>query len=314
MLAVQIAECFDLLGGGRPESSAETASDLIEAGAGNGRLARDVLDALSRERPDVHSRLRVHLTELSAPARAAHREMLGPHAAMLAGTSERLPRGLTGVLYANELLDALPVHVVVSRRDGLREVFVDEKGGLFVEIEALPSTPELEAYLDRAGIRLQAGGRAEISLAADRWIRDASSALNRGFLILIDYGHEATELYSGSHATGTLMTFAAHRAEGRAGAWLREPGQRDITSHVDLTSVRLAAEQSGLTTLGITDQTYFLLGLGMAERLDLDVRRTSQAKTLLLPGGLGSTHKVMIFGRSVGRPRLKGLSYRIRVT
>jgi len=79
----------------------------------------------------------------------------------------------------------------------------------------------------------------------------------------------------------------------------------------DLTMVRMSAERAGFTTLGITDQTYFLMGLGLLER---GARRINQAKTLMLPGGLGSTHKVMIFGKGVGRPALKGLSYRVRVT
>jgi SAM-dependent MidA family methyltransferase len=305
MLAVQVAECLDLVG---------VPSTLVEAGAGNARLARDVLDALARERPDLYSKTQLHLSERSAGARDEQRDVLGPHAARLTGSDDHLPRDLTGVIYANELVDALPVHVVVMRRDGLREIFVIEKDGVLAEIEQPPSTPELHAYLERVGIRLQPGGRAEINLAAERWISGVSGALERGFLILIDYGHEAAELYSGSHATGTLTTFAAHRAEDRAGAWLLDPGERDITSHVDLTSVRLAAERAGMTTLGITDQTYFLLGLGIADRLDQRLSRTGQAKTLLLPGGLGSTHKVMIFGKAIGRPSLKGLSYRVRVT
>jgi SAM-dependent MidA family methyltransferase len=305
MLAVQIAECLDLL---------EAPSALVEAGAGNARLARDVLDALSRERPDLYARTQLHLSERSGCARDEQRAVLGPHAAKLTGSDGELPRDVTGVIYANELFDALPVHLVVMGRDGLREVFVTEKDGVLIEAEQPPSTPELQAYLDRVGAHLQPGGRAEINLAAERWMATAARAFERGFLILIDYGHEADELYSGSHATGTLTTFAAHRAEDRAGAWLRDPGERDITSHVDLTSVRLAAERAGLTTLGITDQTYFLLGLGIADRLDERFSRTGQAKTLLLPGGLGSTHKVMIFGKAIGRPSLKGLSYRIRVT
>jgi SAM-dependent MidA family methyltransferase len=208
------------------------------------------------------------------------------------------------------------------REGGLREIFVGEKDRALFEIEGTPSTPALQAYLDRAGITLERGGRAEINLAADDWIAGAARQIDRGFLLLVDYGHEAAELFSGSHATGTLMTFSSHRASSRAADWLHEPGERDITSHVDLTAVRMSAERAGLTTLGITDQTYFLLGLGLLERVGASLSqtpqgagsRTNQAKTLMLPGGLGSTHKVMIFGKAVGQPALKGLSYRVRVT
>lgn len=311
LLAVQIAECFDHL---RP--GPQVPLDLVEAGASDGRLARDVLDALERERPDLYGLTRVTLVERSPMGGKAQAASLERHARKLrngSGTASQtdLPGGTVGVVYANELLDALPVHIVVMRGDGLKEVFVDERDGELVEIEAAPSTPALQAYLDRGRIDLQPGGRAEINLAADRWIASAGDKIDRGFLVLIDYGHEAAELYSGSHATGTLTTFSSHRAALRTSEWLADPGERDITSHVDLTAAKLSAERAGFTTLGITDQTYFLLGLGLLDRAG---QRINQAKTLMLPGGLGSTHKVMIFGKGVGLLSLKGLSYRVRVT
>jgi SAM-dependent MidA family methyltransferase len=332
LLAVQIAECLDLLASGlRPPASEEQAPrtrhqaplDLIEAGAGNGRLARDVLDAVAAERPELYDLVRVRLVERSEAARAQQVETLGPHAARLAARDAALQEGVTGVVYANELLDAMPVHVVVMRGDELREIYVGERDGSLVEIEGAPSTPALQAYLNRAGVTLAPNGRAEINLAAEDWMAAAGRAIARGFLILVDYGHEAAELFSGSHAAGTLMTFARHRAGSSGADWLREPGARDITSHVDLTSVRAAAERAGFTALGITDQTYFLLGLGLTNRIGsgvasafsrTNINRINQAKTLMMPGGLGSTHKVMIFGKAVGQPRLKGLSYRERVT
>jgi SAM-dependent MidA family methyltransferase len=321
LLAVQIAECFDYLSAdhGAPGPKPQAPLDLVEAAAGDGRLARDVLDALERERPDLYQRTRMTLVERSGRATVAQAETLQHHARQLragprseSATRTELPGGAVGVVYANELLDALPVHVVLMRREGLKEIFVDDENGTLVEIEGAPSTPALQAYLDRGGIALEPGGRAEINLAADDWIVAAGQKIERGFLVLIDYGHEARELFSGSHATGTLTTFAGHRAASRTSEWLREPGEQDITSHVDLTAVRLAAEHVGFTTLGITDQTYFLLGLGLLEHAG--AHRTNQAKTLMLPGGLGSTHKVMIFGKGVGQPALKGLSYRVRVT
>jgi len=331
LLAVQIAECFDCLSRDpqAPTPEPQAPIDLVEAGAGDGRLARDILNALERERPDLYARIRVRLVERSPEATLAQGETLGPHAQRLrrgdgSGTSNRaaLPDGVVGVVYGNELMDAFPVHIVVMREGGLREIYVGEKDGALLEIEGAPSTPALQAYLDRVGITLAQGGRAEINLAAGDWIDAAARRIDRGFLVLIDYGHEAAELFSGSHATGTLMTFSSHRASSRAADWLHEPGERDITSHVDMTTVRMSAERAGLTTLGITDQTYFLLGLGLLERVGSSPSqtphgagsRTNQAKTLMLPGGLGSTHKVMIFGKAVGRPALKGLSYRVRVT
>src|SRR5439155_12404226 len=131
------------------------------------------------------------------------------------------------------------------------------------------------------------------------WIRDAARRLRRGFIILIDYGHEARELYSPSHSAGTLTTFNRHHAAGSEStspAWLQNPGRQDITAHVDFTSVRAAAEAEGMQTIAFLDQTYFLMGLLTHLDSPQSAIRNPQLKTLLLPGGLGSTHKVLILG------------------
>jgi SAM-dependent MidA family methyltransferase len=101
-----------------------------------------------------------------------------------------------------------------------------------------------------------------------------------------------------------------------APAWLTAPGEQDITAHVDFTSVRAAAEAAGFTTLGFLDQTYFLLALAEPARFEgsATMKERLALKTLLMPGGLGSTHKVLILGKGVGTPMLAGCSYRMRVT
>jgi SAM-dependent MidA family methyltransferase len=178
------------------------------------------------------------------------------------------------------------------------------------------STPALAGYLDRAGAVLEPGWRAEINLRAIDWIRNAARRLRRGFIILVDYGHDARELYSATHSAGTLTAFHGHRSTGPESpgtpAWLTAPGEQDITSHVDFTSVRAAAEGEGLQTLGFLDQTYFLLGLLPSIRNPQSAIRN--LKTLVMPGGLGSTHKVLLLGKGVGTPALAGCSFRERVT
>jgi SAM-dependent MidA family methyltransferase len=296
------------------------ALDLVEAGAGNGRLAADILRAAKDRDPALCDSIRLHLVEASAPARAAQRETLGDMAGRIVSSTPDLPDTFEGVLIANELLDALPTHQVVMRDDGLKEVYVEAGARL---VEAAPASPALQSYLDRLGVTLEPGWRVEINLRAIEWIRAAARRLARGFMILIDYGHDARELYSASHSAGTLTTFFDHRSAGTevsiaAPPWLRDPGERDITAHVDFTSVRAAAEDEGLTPLGFLDQTYFLLGLfehsagtrsakGLAER-------SAALKTLIMPGGLGSTMKVLILGRGVGTPALAGCSFKVRVT
>lgn len=310
LLGVQLAEMWRVLG-----SPAEF--DLVEAAAGNGRLSRDILDAASRHEPAFLSAIRLHLVEESPQARADQRSVLGVHRGRLAGSGPDVPKEIAGALVANELLDALPPHLVVMREEGLREVFVDQANRRLVTVEGPPSSPKLAEYLEEVGARLQPGWFAEVNLAAADWVRHAARRLRRGFLLLIDYGHEARELYSATHAAGTLTSFRSHAEESREAGpgWLADPGRRDLTSHVDLSGIRHAAESAGLTTIGLVDQTYFLLGLGLEERLADhegnpadDLRRRLALKTLLLPGGMGSTYKVMIFGRDVGIPRLRGLS------
>ena len=321
-----------------PARAAVNVFDLVEAGAGNGRLSSDILHAARRRHPDIFRRTKLHLVEASAAARGAQPATLGEVGKRLVSSTAQLPPSFDGVLVANELLDAFPVHQVVMRRDGLREVYVDlaadsGRGSApnprLVTREGPLSTPALAEYLRRLDITLEPGWRVEINLRAVDWIRQAAQRLRRGFIILIDYGHEAPELYGVAHAGGTLTTFARHTMAGAESApaapWLMTPGTQDITAHVDFTTVRSTAEAEGLATLGFLDQTYFLMGLlepgshgsqGSQRLLSDLVNFESRLalKTLLMPGGLGSTLKVLLLGKGVGTPALRGCSYRMRVT
>jgi SAM-dependent MidA family methyltransferase len=390
LLEMQLSEMFSILA-----SHGTPLFDLVEAGAGNGRLSADILTAACTHSPQIYKSLRLHLVEVSSAARAAQSASLGNHAGKLTWSGADLPPAFEGVVIANELLDAMPVHQVVMRDDGLHEVYVIaesaagksgsrafdaslEDGPLpapgadasrtATELalrDGPPSTPALAQYLTRLGVELQPGWRVEINLRAPDWIRHAAERLKRGFIVVIDYGHEARDLYSASHSSGTLTTCRRHRSTGPelAGVpdWLQSPGEQDITSHVDFSTLRATAEAAGLRTLGFLDQTYFLMGLlppdaildrgsapdpGSVARGDPfvplrsvpphdaqtaswgprlagaphsgSIRNPQSAirnlKTLILPGGLGSTHKVMIFGKEVGTPALRGCSYRMRVT
>ncbi|HEX7793905.1 MAG TPA: SAM-dependent methyltransferase [Vicinamibacterales bacterium] len=338
LLARQIGEMHEIL---NSEFRIQNF-DLVEAGAGNGRLSADILRALKRDAPESYVATRVHLVEASEAARATHAQTLAEVADRLASSSPALPDSFEGVLIANELLDAMPVHQVVMRENGLREVYVESRGDDLGLCEGPLSTPRLAGYFAALGTALEPGWRAEVSLAAVDWTREAARRLRRGFVILIDYGHEASELYSVTHSTGTLTTFSSHRSSGPESAvtpWLRNPGQQDLTAHVDFTSIRNAAEAEGCTTLGFLDQMYFLLALVSAPQPTLAggalppsrdaLRGTSQGvprletltvkerlalKTLVVPGGLGSTMKVMVFGKGVGAPKLTALSSHVRVT
>jgi len=320
LLEVQLAEMCGLTAETAKHAEQNIGWDLVEAGAGNGRLSADILRAAKAHHPEFYNAIHLHLVEASAEARRAQADTLAEVAERLTSSGSALPESFDGVLIANELLDALPVHQVVMREDGLREVFVTATAdSRLTTVERDPSTPALAEYLDRLGVTLEPGWRVEVNLRAVDWIRDAARRVRRGFIILIDYGHDARELYSATHSTGTLTTFVRHRSGGPEASadtppWLQQPGDQDLTAHVDFTSIRAAAEAEGMTTLGFLDQTYFLLGLLEGLPHPPSALRNPQFKTLMLPGGIGSTHKVLILGKGVGTPPLRGLSFRVRVT
>lgn len=313
LLAVQVAEMQAIL----QAPSEQGRFDLVEAGAGNGRLAADLLRRLRHIAPGTYAAVDLHLVEASLTAQSAQPDRLADVAACLASSSASLPASFEGVLIANELLDAMPVHQVVMRPDGLREVVVTSDGTSLALSDGPVSTPEIDRYLNRLGVELEPGWRAEVGLAAVAWVRQAAQRLRRGFLLFIDYGHEARDLYSAAHSTGTLTSFARHTAAGPEAsvpAWLQHPGEQDLTAHVDFTSVRQAAESEGCVTLGFLDQTYFLMALAADRLASLDVRERLAFKTLALPGGLGSTMKVLVLGKNIGTPSLLGCPAQSRVT
>jgi SAM-dependent MidA family methyltransferase len=306
MIALQMTEMWRLL-----EDAGATHFELVEAGAGTGRLTRDILDAAARHHPGLYEHLRVTLVEPSAAAREAHAPTLADHRTRVVASLSSLPSRITGLVVANELLDALPVHVLSVVNRVVSEIHVGERNGVLVEIEAEPSDPRLCARMLDGHGEMPSCWRGEINLEAERWIVAAAAAIAQGFLLIFDYGHERDELRSATHACGTLTTYRAHTAD--AAPWLSDPGGHDLTAHVDLTAIRSAARSAGFEDLGCVDQTYFLVGLGLTDRMPAgsdtaSIARRLAAKTLILPGGLGSTMKVMAFAKNLGRPSLVGLS------
>jgi SAM-dependent MidA family methyltransferase len=312
LLAAQVAEMATLVSTG-------ARVDLVEAGAGNGRLSADILRALHRDAPGVYDRLRLLLVEASPEARLAQAATFGSLAERLDESAARLPASFEGILVANELFDAMPAHQVVMRAGGLREVYVEASGDHLATREGPLSTVRLQHYFDDLGIALEPGWRAEVSLAAYDWMREAAAALTRGFAIFIDYGHEANELYSVTHSSGTLTSYRRHQARGAespspAESWLRTPGEQDLTAHVDFTTLRRAAEQEGCVTLAYLDQMYFLMALATPRLEALTPKERLALKTLIMPGGLGSTMKVLILGKNMPPVSLIGYSGRARIT
>lgn len=289
------------------------AFDIVEAGAGNGRLMRDLLDELERLCPEAYGASRVRLVERSDAARAQHPVGLGPHAGRLQSSVE-LPPAIDGVLVANELLDAMPAHRLVRRGDTWREVYVDADAVGLTLVEGGLSSPGVAQHVAALALEVPEGSVIDVSPAAVAWVRDAARRMRRGLMAFIDYGEQARGLFAGHHLEGTLVSYARHLADpptrGRSAArppWLEDPGRRDLTVHVDFSSVSRAAEAEGWKVAAFVDQMRLLIGLGLGRRLSTstgagraDLARRLAAKTLASPTGLGATHRALLLTRGVG--------------
>ena len=233
-------------------------------GAGTGALAQGVLDGLRRSASPLADALRYQPIEAS-PARLEALRMQLAAQGLEAALEPQTDEPETGVILANELLDALPVHRVEGVEDGgILERFVSlAPDGTFREVASEPSTPGLADRLAAEGIRLEPGQIAEVCLALDRWVADAAPTLARGELLVIDYGHFAADLYSPDRGS-TLRAYHRHRVHADPFAAI---GRQDLTAHVDLTAVERAAAAAGLEPLGQTTQARFLDRLGIGELL-----------------------------------------------
>jgi len=309
LLARQFQEMWELLDRPAP-------LHLVEAGAGTGRLAGHILDFAACELPEFYGAMHYVAVEHSAARRAVHATALGAHlAAGRAASSAELPERIrAGCVFSNELLDAFPVHRVQREGSELREIYVALESERFIERVGPLSTPELADYFARQGIELQAGQQAEACLAACRWIADAGRRLDRGFVLTVDYGHEAHELYNERHLRGTLLAYQKHRASED---FFAAPGEQDLTAHVNFTALDLWGRRGGLTRTGLVSQTHFLLALGRAnEFADLydegqseseKVRARLLLKNLIHPEGMGESFQVFLQHKGMDRPRLTGL-------
>ncbi len=272
---------------------------VVEAGAGSGQLSRDILNFAPSLSDEFQRSLR-YLSLDTSPTTADYGACAQPI------TTDGLPlSGVVGCILSNELLDAFPVHVVEQRDSRLLEVYVTLEDDKFVENLDEPSTPALQRRLDALDVKLADGQRAEINLAMTSWLADAARSLNRGFLLTIDYGRKASELYSPSRFRGTLTTFYRHTQTDNP--YVRV-GQQDITAQVDFTTLQRLGKKFGMTNLAYLTQAQFLTNLGLRRWIarlpslgltqhQRDGNRMGMLQ-LIRPEGMGD-FKVLIQGKNV---------------
>jgi len=310
LLARQFAEMWESL-----DRSAEFT--LVEAGAGVGRFAAQVLGFCEAKLPEFYGGLRYVAVERSASRR--EQATIAAKRYATAGrftASAEIPRHLAaGCLFSNELVDALPVHRVVMDGGALKEMFVDLRDGRFVDVMAPVSTCAITEYFAAQGITLSEEQHAEAGLEACDWISEVGRRLARGYVLTIDYGHPASDLFDDHHMRGTLLAYRDHRASEE---FYASPGKQDLTAHVNFTALETWGKRSGLETVGLTSQTAFLLALGQGNDFaDLydegqsEAERTKarlQLKTLIHPEGMGERFQVLIQQKGTFGARLTGLS------
>jgi SAM-dependent MidA family methyltransferase len=281
---------------------------IIEAGAGAGHFASGVLETLQRDYPKVFASTRYIIDEASADAIARAQTMLAPFKERVEfrRLNEINPTTMPvndTVIFANELLDAFPVHRVKMRDGQLRELCVDcDANGNFIWAECPPTTARLAEYFECLQIELAEGQIAEVNLQALDWMTCAATVSPRAFLIVVDYGAEAAELYeSSARPAGTLRAFHRHQF---AGDPLARPGEQDLTTNVDWSSIKHAGAQAGLQTILFARQDKFLLHAGLLEQLERlsansqgeadAARLRASARHMILPDGMSASFQVLI--------------------
>jgi SAM-dependent MidA family methyltransferase len=280
--------------------------DLLELGAGTGRLAAGILAELARDGclPD-----RYLVLEVGADLRERQRHWLSeqiPELSQRVHWLDRLPeKPLRGVILANEVADALPVHRIRIEPEKVLEYRVGWNGEGF-DWQPHPAPPEIEQAVARLKLpsALPAGYVTEISLALAPWVKSLGRVLDAGAALVIDYGFPRHEYYHPQRSQGTLMCHYRHRTHGDP---LVLVGLQDITAHVDFSALAEAGGEAGLTVAGFTTQADFLLGTGLAELaqdagakdLCAQMQVAREVKKLVMPSEMGELFKVLALTRGL---------------
>ena len=297
-LASQVQQIMDL-----------SAPQVIEAGAGTGLLAADLLLELERRGalPERYA-----ILEVSGELRERQFDTLAakvPHLASRVHWLDGLPERFSGALVANEVLDVMPVHLIAWRPEGIfeRGVALGDEGN-FVWADQ-PATGKVAEAAAALGLALPEEGEyvSELNLAGRAWVAEWAARLDQGAMLLVDYGYPRAEYYLPSRSTGTLLCYFRHHAHGDPFLW---PGLNDITAFVDFTAIAEAGFDAGLDVLGYTDQANLLFNCGVLECLarrapeeGADYIRAAKAlQRLTGPHEMGELFKVIALGRGISQP------------
>ena len=279
---------------------------IVEYGAGAGNLCADILQYL-KNNEEIYEKLEYVIIEKGDFLASKQKSILKEKVRWVNDISEL--ETFSGCILSNEVLDNFAVHVV-EMQDQLMEVFVDYENG-FKEI-LLPAGPDLVAYFIDQNIELPKDYRTEINMEAKSWLKNNATHLQSGFQITIDYGFRAHEYYKPDRSKGTLACYFQHKVSEN---FYVQPGQQDITAHVNFTSLAEWGKEFGFKVNGYTNQNYFLRSLGVANYLrELEQGSSEENKALLFQVNkllyeMGSAFKVLIQQKNVEAGRLMGMQF-----
>ena len=306
LLCVQAFQMWQTLGSPQP-------FQILELGAGNGLLCHDFIGYSAHLPADFQESIEYICVDRSV-AEGVESQLEGPLRERVSRSlSQDIPaKGLKGLVLSNELLDSFPVHRVKLEKGSLREIYITLDDGHLIEVLDKPSTPALYERLAPIIPSLPDGFTTEVNLSIGPWLDSVSQALEKGFVLTVDYGHPAHDLYSPTRTRGTLTCFYKHVQTDDPYSRI---GQQDMTAHVDFTAVVEHGERNGLETVGLTSQREFLNNLGLQELIkrlagaglaqrEMDSNRMAMVDIARL-GGLGG-FKVLVQGKGVGTPDLWG--------
>jgi SAM-dependent MidA family methyltransferase len=314
LLASQLIEMWKALG-------SPARFTIVEQGAEDGLLALDILSAIAEESIEAAACIRYAIVEPIPAKRLQQLARLEPafleKVSWLNELTELEP--ITGAFISNELLDAMPVHIVVYQENAWSELFVDFSGEDFFFIPVKIDSTDLLLALHKLPVPVAAPYRTEVNLEAGRWIQAVSTRLERGFVLVIDYGFPRHEYYKPERTEGTLSCYSRHR---RSYNPLERPGEIDITAHVDFTSVAEAAANASCAVAGYTDQHHFMVGaaesrlLAFEKEVEAGTVTSARAaflgpyRALMHPGTMGMAFKFLLLTKGLDRnPKLTGFKY-----
>ncbi len=306
LMAHQIEEMWEIKG--TPEDYV-----FVEFGGATGHFAKDVLDCL-KKRP-IYSSLKYVIVELNPRLASRQSSLLQEHLDVVRWIRDIRELGpFRGIIFSNELLDAFPVSLIEIKKAAPMELCLDWENNSLKEVYKTPRDAVVDYLMEycpkifQEGF-YQDGYRTEVNLRIRDWLRDCSMTLQEGFLITIDYGYSAYEYYAPERNRGTLLCYYSHRVNENP---YERIGEQDITAHVNFSSLKRWGEAEGFTTCGYCSQGVYLASLGIEKAIrhlygnNPDAFAMARLKTLLMPQGMGASHKVLVQYKGEASFRLKG--------